>query len=90
MVDGIGRTGTGRIDAQRAAPGKAAAAAPAGVPANDVRPAGVGSAIADLVSSGPPVDSDKVAQIRAAIAAGGYPVDPARIAAAMIDLDLPR
>jgi negative regulator of flagellin synthesis FlgM len=39
---------------------------------------------------GPPVDSDKVAAIRSAIAEGRYPVNPARIAEAMLSLDLPQ
>jgi negative regulator of flagellin synthesis FlgM len=90
MLDGIGKSGTGRIDAQRAALGKAAAAAPVGAPANGAKSVGVGGTIADLVASGPPVDSDKVARIRAAIAAGNYPVDANRIAEAMIALDLPK
>lgn len=90
MVDGIGKSGTGRIDAQRAALGKAAAAAPVATVANGARSTNVGGAVADLVASGPPVDSDKVAQIRAAIAAGRYPVDPGKIAEAMVALDLPR
>jgi negative regulator of flagellin synthesis FlgM len=42
-----------------------------------------------MASQGAPVDSAKVAAVRAAIAEGRYPINPDKIAAAMIDLDLP-
>jgi negative regulator of flagellin synthesis FlgM len=41
-----------------------------------------------MAASGPPVDMDKVAAIRAAIAEGRYPVDAGKIAERMIALDL--
>lgn len=44
---------------------------------------------ARMAALGAPVDSDRIARIRAAIAAGNYPVDPARIADRMLALDLP-
>jgi negative regulator of flagellin synthesis FlgM len=44
---------------------------------------------AELAAAGPPVDAEKVAAIRAAIAEGRYPIDPQAIAAKMIELDLP-
>ena len=44
----------------------------------------------ELVSGGPPVDSSRVEEIRTAIRDGRYPVDPARIAVRMLQLDLPR
>lgn len=43
------------------------------------------SSIAELVGAGPPVDHEKVAQIRQAIAAGAYRIDAKAIADAMID-----
>jgi len=43
----------------------------------------------DLAAAGPPIDTGRVAAIRAAIADGSYTVDPDAIAARMIDLDLP-
>jgi negative regulator of flagellin synthesis FlgM len=49
----------------------------------------VASSVSEIVAGGPPVDSDKVAAIRAAIAEGRYPVDPEKIAERMIALDLP-
>jgi negative regulator of flagellin synthesis FlgM len=41
-----------------------------------------------MAAAGAPVDADKVAAIRAAIAEGRYPVDPEKIARSMIELDL--
>ncbi len=50
---------------------------------------GASSAVAELASAGAPVDAGKIAAIRAAIAEGRYPVDPEKIAARMIEIDLP-
>jgi negative regulator of flagellin synthesis FlgM len=47
------------------------------------------SPAARMAAEGAPVDMDRVAAIKAAIASGNYPVDPAAIAAKMLDLDLP-
>lgn len=87
MIDSVGKSGSGRIDGARmadtsrvAAPGKLAARA---------EKEAVESAVFALVSSGPPVDVEKVAALRAAIADGRYKVDADRIAEAMIALDLP-
>lgn len=42
------------------------------------------------LATAPPVDTAKVAALKSQIAAGSYTIDPARIAEAMIALDLPR
>ena len=42
-----------------------------------------------MAAEGAPVDSARVAEIKAAIASGNYPVDAEKIAEKMIDLDLP-
>jgi negative regulator of flagellin synthesis FlgM len=42
-----------------------------------------------MAAEGAPVDMDRVAAIKAAIASGNYPVDPAAIADKMLALDLP-
>ena len=42
-----------------------------------------------MAAEGAPVDLDRVAAIKAAIASGNYPVDPAAIADRMLALDLP-
>lgn len=89
MIDGIGKVGQGRIDAVR---GSVEGSAPAAA-ANDVsarsRGGAIESSVFELVAGGPPVDSAKVAAIRAAIAEGRYPVDPEKIAERMLALDLP-
>lgn len=88
MIDGVGKTGLNRIETARG-PEKSAAAAPLGDAATRARQGAVESAVFELVQGGPPVDSAKVASIRAAIAEGRYPVDANRIASRMIALDLP-
>jgi len=45
--------------------------------------------VAMLAAAGVPIDAAKVASVRQAIAQGQYPIDPQRIAHAMINLDLP-
>lgn len=44
---------------------------------------------ARMAAQGAPVDMDRIAAVKAAIASGNYPVDPERIAEKMIALDLP-
>lgn len=44
---------------------------------------------ARMAAEGAPVDMDRIAAIKAAIASGNYPVDPAAIADKMLALDLP-
>ena len=85
MIDGIGKSGAGRIELQRASAGQgAAAAAPAGSAASADRSNGAGGIVSELVAMGPPVDGDKVSAIRQAIAEGRYSVDPDAIAERMI------
>lgn len=90
MINGIGSTGKGRIDSARTDPalrGAAAAISPLAPEAAKVEKPS--NPAADLASLGAPVDAQKVAEIRAAIAEGRYPVDPKAIAEKMIALDLP-
>ncbi|MGE4321514.1 MAG: flagellar biosynthesis anti-sigma factor FlgM [Sphingobium sp.] len=47
------------------------------------------SPAARMAAQGAPVDIDRIAAIRAAIASGNYPVDPSVIADRMLALDLP-
>jgi negative regulator of flagellin synthesis FlgM len=86
MIDGVGPSGPGRIGVGRSEQNANV------VPLNPNAPArqsGAESAVFDLAQSGPPVDAEKVAAVRAAIAAGRYPVDAEKIAERMIALDLP-
>jgi len=92
MINGIGSTGKGRIETTRAdaASRGGAAAATASVASEATQKADKPSnPAADLAALGAPVDAKKVAEIRAAIAEGRYPVDPDAIAEKMITLDLP-
>lgn len=47
------------------------------------------SPAARMAAEGAPVDMDRIAAIKAAIASGNYPVDPSAIADRMLALDLP-
>lgn len=47
-----------------------------------------GATQAALVAAGAPYDAAKVAQLKARIAAGDYPIDARKIAEAMVDQDL--
>jgi negative regulator of flagellin synthesis FlgM len=88
MIEGVGKSGPGRIDMTRADQSAPAAKVDGAAVRNDR--GGVESEIFGLVAGGPPVDSAKVADIRAAIAEGRYAVDPDAIAARMMALDLPQ
>ena len=89
MIDGIGKAGAGRLELVRSSVDRSAAAGKAGDALSGRPLQGPSSVVAEMASSGPPVDAGKVAAIRAAIAEGRYPVDPAKIAASMLALDLP-
>ena len=89
MIDGIGRSGAGRLEPMRGGVERGEAPARAGDSATQRDVSAASAPLASLAAGAPPVDSDKVAAIRAAIAEGRYPVDPDRIAAAMLALDLP-
>jgi negative regulator of flagellin synthesis FlgM len=90
MIDGIGKTGSaGRIDVARSALERSAAAGKVGdLLSEDAVPA-PSTPAAEMAAAGAPVDSEKVAAIRAAIAEGRYPVDPDKIAEKMLALDVP-
>jgi negative regulator of flagellin synthesis FlgM len=91
MINGIGSTGTGRADPVRAdTVQRGAPAAKVALARDDTGVAAPLNPAAELAASGPPVDADKVAAIRAAIAEGRYPIDPQAIARKMIELDLPK
>lgn len=47
------------------------------------------SPAARMAAQGAPVDMDRIAAIKAAIASGNYPVNPSAIADRMLALDLP-
>jgi negative regulator of flagellin synthesis FlgM len=85
MIKSVGDKQFGRVDAPRVSLDRTAAAAkPATASAEGARAGASVSPAADMAAQGAPVDSAKVAAIKAAIAEGRYPVDPAKIADAMI------
>jgi len=91
MVDGIGSTGSVRLTPT--APVQAAPAAdvpreqtPAPAPPPAATPQ-LGS-LAKAMAAAPPVDKDRVAQIRRAIQTGTFPILPATIADRLIALKL--
>ena len=89
MIKGIGGAGPGRVDTPRAdAMQRGASARKAEIAAPDAHSTPTNPA-AEMAAAGPPIDADKIAAIRAAIAEGRYPIDPQAIAEKMIALDLP-
>lgn len=91
MINGIGSTGKGRIDTSRTDPALRGTATAAASPlaSGTEKVEKPSNPAADLASLGAPVDAKKVAEIRAAIAEGRYPVNPQAIAEKMVFLDLP-
>ena len=90
MINGIGPTGSGRVDAPRAdTVQRGAPAAKVVAIRSDSAEGTTLNPAAELAASGPPIDAEKVAAVRAAIAEGRYPIDPKAIAEKMIELDLP-
>jgi negative regulator of flagellin synthesis FlgM len=89
MIDGIGKAGAGRLELVRGSVERGASVARTGDALSQRNVFGASSPVAEMANAGAPVDAGKVAAIRAAIAEGRYPVDPAKIAARMLELDLP-
>jgi negative regulator of flagellin synthesis FlgM len=87
MIDGVGKAGAGRLSLVRGGAERATAAAKVSDAVSN-RPAPA-SAVAALAAAGAPVDTAKVEAIRIAIAEGRYPVDPDKLAASMLAIDLP-
>ena len=83
MVDPIGPKGSAPTDL-RVAPVTAVAAAPKAVPVATAPPP-VGR-LASQLAAQPPVDTDRVARIRAAIADGTFPILPATVADRLLAL----
>ena len=89
MINGIGKAGAGRLELVRGSAERSASVVKSSEPLSQQNMTGVSSTVAELASAGAPVDTGKVAAIRAAIAEGRYPVDPEKIAARMLEIDLP-
>jgi len=89
MIKSVGQNLSAAIEASRLAQsGKTRALAEKGTDTVSSSSASASPA-ARMAAEGAPVDIDRVAAIKAAIASGNYPVDPAAIADKMLALDLP-
>lgn len=90
MIDGLsGKGAPGRVELGRGAATRSAPVTKAGGPIPQEGAGALASTVLALAAEGAPVNAAKVAEIRAAIAAGQYPVDPDKIADRMMALDLP-
>lgn len=88
MIKSIGQAISSPIElAKSREGGKARAASPTGSAVSNTASASATPA-ARMAAEGAPVDMDRVAAIKSAIASGNYPVDAERIADRMIALDL--
>ncbi|AMK19014.1 MULTISPECIES: flagellar biosynthesis anti-sigma factor FlgM [Sphingobium] len=89
MIKAVGQNISAAIEASRLRDsGKARASSDKGSVGASTSAASASPA-ARMAAEGAPVDMDRVAAIKAAIASGNYPVDPAAIADKMLALDLP-
>lgn len=90
MIKSVGQNISAAIEAARLKEGgKPARAASVGSTVSAAVSAGSSSPVARMAAEGAPIDMDRIAAIKAAIASGNYPVDPAAIADRMLALDLP-
>lgn len=89
MIKSVGQTISSAVDAARLREtGKGRGPVSVGN-AVSAEKANANSTVARMAAEGAPVDMDRIAQIKAAIASGNYPVNPQQIAEKMIALDLP-
>jgi len=88
MIKSVGQSISAAIEANRLREGgKMRASAPIGS-ASVASASASASPAARMAAEGAPVDMDRIAAIKAAIASGNYPVDAAAIADRMVALDL--
>ncbi|QGP79938.1 flagellar biosynthesis anti-sigma factor FlgM [Sphingobium sp. CAP-1] len=89
MINSVGQGISGAIGANSLREsGKARTSATSGV-ATTASAATSASPAARMAAEGAPVDMDRIASIKSAIASGNYPVDARAIAERMVELDLP-
>ncbi|MGC4250750.1 MAG: flagellar biosynthesis anti-sigma factor FlgM [Sphingobium sp.] len=89
MIKSVGQSLNAAIEASRIREGGKTRVASTGTGGAPAASAASASPAARMAADGAPVDLDRVAAIKAAIASGNYPVDPAAIADKMLALDLP-
>ncbi|MEG3163435.1 flagellar biosynthesis anti-sigma factor FlgM [Sphingomonas sp. PB2P19] len=83
LMTGAAQTRRAVIDTPAPATATATLSATPGASIGAAGPAGVATLAAEMAAT-PPVDSDRVAQIKQAIKDGRYPIMPARIADSLI------
>ena len=90
MIKSVGQNISAAIEAARLKEGgRTTRASSTGSATTSASSTGSASPAARMAAEGAPVDMDRVAAIKAAIASGNYPVDPTAIADRMLALDLP-
>lgn len=90
MVESIGQARASALNSMKLREaGKSQAASSIGPESGASETTETQSPAARMAAEGAPVDAARIAEIKAAIANGDYPVDPMKIAEKMIDLDLP-
>ncbi|WP_420146330.1 flagellar biosynthesis anti-sigma factor FlgM [Sphingobium sp.] len=88
MIKSVGQNISAAIEASRLREGgKTRAAATTGSTITSASAAS-SSPAARMAAEGAPIDMDRIAAIKSAIASGNYPVNPSAIAERMIALDL--
>jgi negative regulator of flagellin synthesis FlgM len=88
MIKSVGQNISAAIEASRLREGAKTRASATTGSATASASATSSSPAARMAAQGAPVDMDRIAAIKAAIASGNYPVDPAAIAERMVALDL--
>ena len=89
MINGIGNAGRARLELVPGSVERSPSVEKRQSGSPSERAGGTASNLVAEMAAEAPVDSAKVAVIRAAIVEGRYPVDPQKIAASMLALDLP-
>ncbi|ATP20868.1 MULTISPECIES: flagellar biosynthesis anti-sigma factor FlgM [Sphingobium] len=90
MINSVGQSISSAIEANRLREGgKTRAASATGSTGTAASASTSASPAARMAAEGAPVDMDRIAAIKAAIASGNYPVNPSVIADRMMALDLP-
>lgn len=92
MVDAIGWKGAGAVAKAASVTTPTSVAVGSSTPAQEATPAvavsTAATGLAKAMAAAPPVDTDRVAKIKAAIAAGKFPILPSTIADRLIALKL--
>jgi len=89
MINGVGNSSANRIEPARTPVERSQAVARSGDSLDRDSGAVASSPASEMAAAGPPIDAERIAAIRTAIAEGRYPVDADKIAERMMALDLP-